>query len=101
MLFQAVAVIFGKAKVKDKEGGGWQEMVSTLHKAKAQFSLARLNSCYKAGICGSTLSKPRTFRIEHRQTRAFKAKAREVGGVSNQRWGGELLSVWYQFFAQC
>ena len=84
MLLQAVAVIFGKAKVKDKEGGGWQEMVSTLHKAKAQFSLAGFNSCDKAGICGSTLGKPRTFRIEHRQTRAFKAKAREVGGVSNQ-----------------
>ena len=75
MLFQAVAVIFGKAKVKYKEGGGWQEMVSTLHKAKAQFSLARLHSCHKAGICSSTLSKPGTFRIEHRQARALKAKA--------------------------
>ena len=56
MLFQAVAVIFSKTKVKDKKGGSWQEMVSTLHKAKAQFSLARLHSCYKAGICSSTLS---------------------------------------------
>ena len=84
MLLQAVAVIFGKAKVKDKEGGGWQEMVSTLHKAKAQFSLARLNSSDEAGICCSTLSKPRTFRVEHWQTGAFKAKARKVGGVSNQ-----------------
>ena len=56
MLFQAVAVILSKTKVKDKKGGSWQEMVSTLHKAKTQFSLARLHSCYKAGICSSTLS---------------------------------------------
>ena len=61
-------------------------MVSTLHKAKAQFSLARLNSCDEAGICGSTLGKPRTFRIEHWQARTFKAKAGEVGGVSDQGW---------------
>ena len=101
VLFQTVAVILGKAKVKDKEGGGWQEMVSTLHKAKAKFSLARFHSCHKARVCSSTLSQPRTFRVEHWQARALKAKAGKVGGVSNQGGGGELLRIWYQLLPKC
>lgn len=94
MLFQTVAVILGKAKVKDKEGGGRQEMVSTLDKAKAQFSLTRFHSCHKARICSSTLSQPRSFRVQHWQARALKAKAGKVSGVGNQGGGGELLRVW-------
>ena len=101
MLFQTVTVILGKAEVKNKEGGGWQEMVSTLHKAKAQFSLAWFYSRHKARICSSTLSEPRTFRVEHWQARALKAKAGKVGGVGNQGGGGELLRVWYQLLPKC
>ena len=55
VLFQNVTVILGKAKVKDKNGGGWEEMLSTLNKPQAQFSLARFNSCYKARVGCSTL----------------------------------------------
>lgn len=101
MLFQTVTVILGKTEVKNKEGSGWQEMVRTLYKAKAQFSLARFNSCHKARICSSTLSQPRTFRVEHWQARALKAKAGKVGGVGNQGGGGELLRVWYQLLPKC
>ena len=101
MLFQTVTVILGKAEVKNKEGGGWQEMVSTLHKAKAQFFLAGFYSRHKARICSSTLSEPRTFRVEHWQARALKTKAGKVGGVGNQGGGGELLRVWNQLLPKC
>ena len=100
MLFKTVAVILGKAKVKDKEGGGWQEMVSTLYKAKAHFSLARFHSCHKARICSSTLSQPGTFRVEHWQARTLKTKAGEVSGIRNQGGGGQFLRVRYQLLSK-